>query len=234
MLLLLSLKKAENAEETPYEKNRKTVAALEKADISHTENALKDLESRDGSEGSQGEERDTVELKRAFQNAVILGDSFSESIVEYGFLDTDVVLYKRGLSVSQADDLVDNAISLRPSAVFFVFGTTTWKSVKGTAKSLLRHTAPDRAAERRASGCCSLYQQHSARNQRGCEGDASYAYCEAFNEALQAMCEEDGYTFVDCTFLIEGKDGIYEPDGIHVIKSYYPAWLSYLADTAGL
>ena len=26
----------------------------------------------------------------------------------------------------------------------------------------------------------------------------------------------------------------YEPDGIHVIKSYYPAWLSYLADTAGL
>lgn len=47
-------------------------------------------------------------------------------------------------------------------------------------------------------------------------------YCEAFNEALQAMCEEDGYTFVDCTFLIEGKDGIYEPDGIHVIKSYYP------------
>lgn len=60
--VVVIFKKAENAEETPYEKNRKTVAALEKADISHTENALKDLESRDGSEGSQGEERDTVEL----------------------------------------------------------------------------------------------------------------------------------------------------------------------------
>ncbi|MFQ7551101.1 MAG: hypothetical protein ACLRMZ_13275 [Blautia marasmi] len=94
--VVVIFKKAENAEETPYEKNRKTVAALEKADISETENALKELEGQDEQSGSRKEVRDTVELKRAFQNAVILGDSFSESIVEYGFLDTDAVLYKRG------------------------------------------------------------------------------------------------------------------------------------------
>ena len=230
--VVVIFKKAENAEETPYEKNRKTVAALEKADISHTENALKDLESRDGSEGSQGE---TVELKRAFQNAVILGDSFSESIVEYGFLDTDVVLYKRGLSVSQADDLVDNAISLRPSAVFFVFGTNDMEICEGDSKKFIE--AYRRQIGRLKEGLpdAAVYiNSILPATKEAVKETPSYAYCEAFNEALQAMCEEDGYTFVDCTFLIEGKDGIYEPDGIHVIKSYYPAWLSYLADTAGL
>ena len=208
--VVVIFKKAENAEETPYEKNRKTVAALEKADISHTENALKDLESRDGSEGSQGEERDTVELKRAFQNAVILGDSFSESIVEYGFLDTDVVLYKRGLSVSQADDLVDNAISLRPSAVFFVFGTNDMEICEGDSKKFIE--AYRRQIGRLKEGLpdAAVYiNSILPATKEAVKETPSYAYCEAFNEALQAMCEEDGYTFVDCTFLIEGKDGIY-------------------------
>lgn len=233
--VVVIFKKAENAEETPYEKNRKTVAALEKADISHTENALKELESRDGSGDSQGEERDTVELKRAFQNAVILGDSFSESIVEYGFLDTDVVLYKRGLSVSQADDLVDNAVSLHPSAVFFVFGTNDMEICEGDSEKFIEAYRRQIGRLREGLPDAAVYiNSILPATKEAVKETPSYAYCEPFNEALRAMCEEDGYTYVDCTFLIEGKEGIYEPDGIHVIKSYYPAWLSYLADTAGL
>lgn len=233
--VVVIFKKVENAEEIPYEKNRKTVAALEKADISETERALKELNGGEDSQNSQGEERDTAELKRAFQNAVILGDSFSESIVEYGFLDTDVVLFKRGLSVSQADELVDKAISLRPSAVFFVFGTNDMEICEGDSAKFIE--AYRRQIERLKAGLpdAAVYiNSILPATKEAVEETPSYAYCGQFNEALQAMCKEDGYTYADCSFLIEGKDGIYEPDGIHVVKNYYPAWLSYLADTAGL
>lgn len=233
--VVVIFKKAENAEETPYEKNRKTVAALEKADISETENALKELEGQDEQSGSRKEVRDTVELKRAFQNAVILGDSFSESIVEYGFLDTDVVLYKRGLSVGQADDLVDTAVSLRPTAVFFVFGTNDMEICEGDSQKFIEAYRRQIARLKAGLPDAAVYiNSILPATKEAVKETPSYAYCGQFNEALQAMCQEDGYTYVDCSFLIEGKDGIYEPDGIHVIKSYYPAWLSYLADTAGL
>ena len=43
-----------------------------------------------------------------------------------------------------------------------------------------------------------------------------------------------GCTFIDNTFLVDGRDDMYEPDGEHVIADYYPLWLTYMAETAGL
>lgn len=55
-----------------------------------------------------------------------------------------------------------------------------------------------------------------------------------YNEGLQALCEEMGCTFIDNSFIIENNESMYEPDGEHVVLDFYPKWLTYMAETAGL
>lgn len=70
---------------------------------------------------------DDVQIRQAFAGSVILGDSITNSIVEYGYLDTDVVVAKLGLSVAGADEQIATAISLNPSHVFMAFGSNDLK-----------------------------------------------------------------------------------------------------------
>ena len=226
-------------ENIPYKENRAKVEALEKQDITKIDKQLKALggnkKSKEPIAKEEGQILDNVDLKKAYEDAVIIGDSFTESIVEYGFLDTDVVLYKRGLSVSQAEEYVNTAISLNPSTVFFVFGTNdmeNWNEnsnifIDEYRKQLnrLKEGLPD--VDIYINGILPATAEAIA-------AIPSYAYSPQYNEALIKMCEEDGYTFVDCSYIIEGKDYMYEPDGIHMIKEYYPEWLSHLAYVAGL
>ena len=58
------------------------------------------------------------------------------------------------------------------------------------------------------------------------------AYYDSFNQALKAFCEETGCTFIDDTFLVD--ESMYEPDGEHMVYNYYPKWLTYMAERAGL
>ena len=113
---------------------QETVAKLEtlqNADISATEQQIQELTQKDsGTSATDGSEDPTggtvlsdVEIRQVFSGSVILGDSITESIVEYGYLDTDVVVSKRGLNVGAADEQIDTAIGLNPSHVFMAFGS---------------------------------------------------------------------------------------------------------------
>ena len=77
----------------------------------------------DASDGSGSTLLSDVEIRQVFAGNVIIGDSITESIVEYGYLDTDVVVSKRGLNVGAADDQISTAIALNPSHVFMAFGS---------------------------------------------------------------------------------------------------------------
>ena len=103
--------------------------ALENADISQTEQQLQALKQTSGSDSDASADNSEtsvlsdVQIRQVFAGSVIIGDSITESIVEYGYLDTDVVVSKRGLNVSAADDQISTAIALNPSHVFMAFGS---------------------------------------------------------------------------------------------------------------
>lgn len=221
--------------EIPYEKNRKKIAALEEADISAAEEALRLLEEEKKEESSAGDIRDIPALRRAFSNAVILGDSFAESIVEYGYLDVDVVLFQRGMSVGQTDEMIEKAVSLNPSEAFFVFGANDLEICEGDSGKFIK--AYEEQIDKLKAGLpeVKIYINSILPiTEEAVKETPSLGDYPAFNQALEEMCREKGYTYIDTGFLVEDKKDIYEPDGIHVTNSYYPEWLSFLADTAGL
>ena len=183
---------------------------LETADISSIEDAIRALSEKEKPTGSDSEEGvlgdilTDVQIKQAFQGTVIVGDSITESIAEYGFLDTSIVVAKLGLRIDAADDQINTAISLNPSVFFLSFGANTAIYINSI-----------------------LPIQQSAIDQ-----NPALAYYDSFNQALRDFCDEMGCTFIDDTFLVD--ESMYEPDGEHMVYNYYPKWLTYMAERAGL
>ena len=113
-----------NENDSVCKENVARLQALENSDISQTEEQLQALKQTtgissgsDASDGSGSTLLSDVEIRQVFAGNVIIGDSITESIVEYGYLDTDVVVSKRGLNVGAADDQISTAIALNPSHV---------------------------------------------------------------------------------------------------------------------
>lgn len=218
---------------------------MEAADISETESLLRDLKEQDRQVSlSQTREElmhskdsvlSEVEIRQAFQGTVIIGDSITESIMEYGYLDKDVVVSKRGLSIADADSQIATAIGLNPSVIFMAFGSNdlsmffedsaAFIDAYRTQVRKLQEALPDVPVY--INGILPILPSRI-------ELEPELRYYPQYNEALEAFCSEEGLTYIDNAFIVENDASIYEPDGEHVTSSYYPIWLTYMAEIAGL
>ena len=198
---------------------------LETADISSIEDAIRALSEKEKPTGSDSEEGvlgdilTDVQIKQAFQGTVIVGDSITESIAEYGFLDTSIVVAKLGLRIDDADDQINTAISLNPSVFFLSFGANDLEIYNGDSSAFIdayrvkvkqiQNALPDTAIYINSI----LPIQQSAIDQ-----SPALAYYDSFNQALRDFCDEMGCTFIDDTFLVD--ESMYEPDGEHMVYNY--------------
>lgn len=213
---------------------------LENADISQTEQQLQALKQITSDPAASGDSVTTVlsdvEIRQVFTGSVIIGDSITESIVEYGYLDTDVVISKRGLNVGAADDQISTAIGLNPTHIFMAFGSNDLE-IYGSASSefidayrkqikKIQTALPDVPIYIN----CILPITDEAIAQT-----PDLGYYSDYNKGLVSLCQELECTFIDNAAIVaDSSENLYEPDGEHVIQDYYPKWLTHMAQTAGL
>ncbi len=219
--------------------------ALESSDITATENALRELTA--STETSlltadeirtnilNGELLGDIEIRQAFKGTVILGDSITESIWEYGYLDTDVVISQRGMSVAAADDLISTAINMNPSVVFMSFGTNDLETFLDDAEGFVTGYRQQVQKIQSALPDVPIFINLILPiTDEAINNTPALQYYPAYNEELLNMCEDMGLTPIDNSFIVENNTGLYEPDGQHVIAEYYPKWLTNMAEMAGL
>lgn len=230
--------------EDACKENVALLEALENADIAATEKQLNDLRGMEASQSQDTQDSDdepsiqalsTVQLKQAYRGSIIVGDSITESIVEYGYLDTDVVISKRGLRIDDADEQLDTAISLHPLTLFLAFGANDLELYEGNSQDFADAYRTKIEKIQAALPDTPVYINSILPVlQSAIDETPSLGYYREFNQALETVCQETGCTFIDNSFLVEVKENMYEPDGEHVIADYYPQWLTYMAETAGL
>lgn len=213
---------------------------LEAADISDTESQLRLLAEKDrpassstSEEGVLGDILTDVQIKQVFQGTVIVGDSITESIAEYGFLDTSIVVAKLGLRIDAADEQISTAISLNPSVFFLSFGANDLEIYNGDSSAFIAAYKEKIDQIKAALPETPIYINSILPIQQSeIDQNPALAYYDSFNQALASFCEESGCTFIDDSFLVD--ENMYEPDGEHMVYSYYPKWLTYMAERAGL
>lgn len=213
---------------------------LEATDISDTESQLRLLAEKDrpassstSEEGVLGDILTDVQIKQVFQGTVIVGDSITESIAEYGFLDTSIVVAKLGLRIDAADEQISTAISLNPSVFFLSFGANDLEIYNGDSSAFIAAYKEKIDQIKAALPETPIYINSILPIQQSAiDQNPALAYYDSFNQALASFCEESGCTFIDDSFLVD--ENMYEPDGEHMVYSYYPKWLTYMAERAGL
>ncbi len=223
------------------QENVERLKQLETADISEIEDQVRQLSEKDRpavnepstEEGVLGDILTDVQIKQAFQGCVIVGDSITESIAEYGFLDTSIVVAKLGLRIDAADEQINTAISLNPRVFFLSFGANDLEIYNGNAQGFIdAYRVKIELIQKSLPNTPIYINSILPIEQSAINASPALAYYDSFNQALKAFCEETGCTFIDDTFLVD--ESMYEPDGEHMVYNYYPKWLTYMAERAGL
>lgn len=190
----------------------------------------------------------------AFQDAVILGDSRAVGFFYYGFVDESRDLTGTGDTILNISKKLDTLESMKPRYIYLTYGLNDikigyWESLEAHIADYLdcveqiRQRVPDAvvvissvmpfrdptvpdpsdpAGTAKPSGSSSLTAADRKR----------LTQIPQWNELMKAACAEAGVIFVDNSNVGEELQKMYEPDGIHVIKTFYPLWGKNLAVAA--
>ena len=174
------------------------------------------------------------DLVRWFEGTAIVGDSIIRQVRLFHLLDAPVFA-EGGIHLSVDLPLLDQVEAAAPSVIFLCFGMND----VGVFKDRV-----DRYVERygnvirrlQASLPDAVIYVHAAlpvTPERLAE-EPKYGYLDLYNREMEKACPGLGAYFIDSRFILDAHPEYFNVDGRHPREEYYPMWLTYLADLAGL
>lgn len=219
----------------------KILRELEKKDVSEIDAKIqavrppKDKEETDTETDTEiAAEIDPASIPEHFRGCVVMGDSIANELVEYQVLDESVVVADIGMMIRNAQEHKQKASNLNPGKVFLSYGLNDIEDPNGTGASFSQEYKEFLDEMRELLPNAEFYiTSITPANQEAIAKQPQYQKNAEYNEALKAMCEEDGnVTFIDTRDLI--TEDVYEGDGIHFRPAYYESWAKRMIEVAKL
>lgn len=165
-----------------------------------------------------------------FEDYVLLGDSRATGFEVYEFLPDSRVLAANGETILAIPDRIEEVKQLNPSNIFLCYGINDvyggmWTDGKTYASDYLdavrsiREILPD----------STIYiSSIMPVTEPALSNSAKWAMIPEFNEEIRKMCEENGVHYVDNEEISAAHTDLWEGDGIHFNRAFYPYWASNL------
>ena len=216
-------------------KGRKILSEMDRTDVGKVNKKIQKLEEE---ERVKEEAADNRSVSEKFADCLILGDSITQGLYEYGVLDEANVQADRGTEVSEVSskkivEHIKKAKEMKPEVLFLAYGMNDIEAQNGNASGFvkayknviedLKESLPDT----KIYVNCILPAAQSA-----IETSPLFANVPKFNQNLKKLCKKEKVTFIDNTDLV--KQEYYADDGIHMSPSYYTKWVDHMAEAAGL
>ena len=221
-----------NVSDTEMSKNISTVESIQEADIASLEASINALDSQ-----SLGDTSSALRVKyqRKFAGSVILGDSLTEGLTVYNWLTESIVFSKIGGSLLYSDELFESAAKTYPSNAFFAYGMNDMGNFGGDAKAFISKYEGLLADFKKTSNDTKIYIcSISTQTDEAISGNKSIGVYKDVNAAIEKMCKDKGYTYIDITDILPSNPDLYAGDGIHADAVYYPIWMDRMIEKAGL
>ncbi len=214
--------KAAVADQT-LEEGRSYITQLEQRDVSEVKSQI--------SEYRKAERRKLLEEGKLsvwdmFEDYVVLGDSRAVGFYYHGFLEESRTLAFGGATIRDVETYMDQIKALNPRYIFLCYGLNDvsigyWDTPEEYTAEFVTVMDSLQAALPEAQIYISsiLIARDPA-----FETSEKWRNIPEFNEALKAMAQEHGYNYVDNTDLCEQYADLWDEDGIHVKKEFYPYW----------
>lgn len=210
---------------------RQELANLEKLDVNEIEKKIEEKNKPAVVEEEvQVTANTNIDFKKYFENSVFMGDSITEALSEYAYLDPYNVLAKKGQTVVMAKQSIPNLKAMHPARVFLLYGMNDVESYDSVyfkqqytqlisqIKAVLPSTqiyvqAPFPVLSK------AVFSGKMLTNDN----------INKFRQAVKEMCDEQNVKYVDVTVLVKDNT-MYEPDGIHFKYDFYKTYLTYMHD----
>lgn len=219
------------------EKEKQTQEMLDKLEMKNVDQVYKQIhqieQERQKWESLQNKESD--DLNRRFQNALILGDSIAEGLLDYRIISSSHCVGVRGARSDNIDDMHDIVKRQRPSVIFLEFGMNDLEYCRGKPNLFYKRYNEQLQQLKAIAPQATLYINAILPiDQKTVSQKKAYAKYPEFNKMLKKLCQENKIKLIDNRFILENMKKKYEKDGIHPTHDYYKAWAMNMAEVAGL
>ena len=158
-----------------------------------------------------------------FDNIFILGDSRSEYFTYGGFLTTNSVYAKKGTNLSNATGGVDAVVKSGKTNLVFTYGLNDCNGIWSSAeefktqykKVIMKYLE---AVSNASVYVCSIMPV----TDEALITSPKLKNINEYNSMIKEICEEEGYTYINCDSLPGEHEDSYDVDGMHFTASFYP------------
>lgn len=213
----------------------KRLNELERADVREVDAKIRKLEKE---ERKASREWKNSSYNEIFSDCLVLGDSISQGLYIYDYLDESLVNAQKGIGVVSPEDtgfdkVVGQVISAGPEKLFIALGMNDTISAKADTEVFKEAYLETIEQLKEGLPNTQIYVNSILPvSQKAVQADERFACVSDFNAGLKELCESEKIVFIDNTELVE--DEYYEEDGIHMSSDYYPEWLEHMAEAAVL
>lgn len=172
-----------------------------------------------------------IDYDTLFENTVIMGDSRTESLTEYGILSSSSVVAYKGRTTVKAKNDVSTIVDLVPSKIIMTYGMNDLQLYSNSDDFIKSYEKLIEDVKSKLPNS-KIYVTSILPVQQNAVGkEPKFNNLEDFNIALESLCSDLQIEFMNIETL---NSKYYEPDGIHFRADAYPILLNLMAKKANL
>lgn len=172
------------------------------------------------------------DYKEIFKEDLFLGDSITDSISFYEFLDQSHVIAKFGLTAKGAKGKIEEIAKADPKNIFIMFGMNDILTGEDREKFIKDYLELIQSIKEKLPDV-KIYIQSILPVEPKVKDKKPLLTNEninEFNQALMDMAEDEKIDYINIKEILEQNNDLLEPDGIHVKYKFYKLWLDYLVE----
>ncbi len=202
-----------------------------------TENGQENASGLDAMIAQWNEELDTdtvtnltdeeqIAVRTLFVNTIFFGDSMTQAIGEYGFLDMTNIIYQRSATIDVLITKIPEVAATLPKQVVIFTGLNDCNHYTEIANYRRDYQAMLQQLKASIPGVKIVVSSLLPPSDALGQVRADLVRAPQFDQELRSICQENDVTYVDSTWIVRQQN--YLDDGIHMNRTFYRIWFRYL------
>ena len=176
-------------------------------------------------------DEEQVAVRTLFANTIFFGDSMTQAIGEYGFLDMTNIVYQRSATIDVLITKIPEVAATLPKQVVIFTGLNDCNHYTDIADYRRDYVTMLQQLKTSIPGVKIIVSSLLSPSDALGQVRADLVRAPQFDQELRSICQENDVTYVDSTWIVRQKN--YLDDGIHMNRTFYRVWCRYLKALLG-
>ena len=176
-------------------------------------------------------DEEQVAVRTLFANTIFFGDSMTQAIGEYGFLDMTNIVYQRSATIDVLITKIQEVAATLPKQVVIFTGLNDCNHYTDIADYRRDYVTMLQQLKASIPGVNIIVSSLLSPSDALGQVRADLVRAPQFDQELRSICQENDVTYVDSTWIVRQKN--YLDDGIHMNRTFYRVWFRYLKALLG-